>query len=95
MCEVDLEKIKLSFPNKPGRKEFLVDACIVPLVKALNTAGIFTDASCCGHGNRPGTIFLMDGRMLLIFPEEGGRAFDSVFTCPINLPNCPKWNRRR
>lgn len=43
-----------------------VDSCIVPLVRALDDAGIRTIASCCGHGHRPGSIAIEDGRELLI-----------------------------
>lgn len=44
-----------------------VDACIAPLVRALNNGGILTVASCCGHGNGPGRITLQDGRELAIY----------------------------
>lgn len=47
-------------------KRFDVDKCIVPLVKALNDAGIKTVASCCGHKKIYGNIALADGRELLI-----------------------------
>lgn len=43
-----------------------IDACIFPIVKALNQAGIETVASCCGHGMRPGRITMIDGRELII-----------------------------
>lgn len=46
-----------------------VDACIADLVQALNSAGIYTANSCCGHGKAPGVIFLHDGRVLMI--EKG------------------------
>lgn len=38
-----------------------VDYCLAPLVEALNNAGAFTKACCCGHGVGPGTILLHDG----------------------------------
>lgn len=47
-----------------------VDACIAPIVDALNAAGIYTANSCCGHGKAPGRISLHDGRELLIMPPE-------------------------
>ncbi len=57
-----------------------VDRCIVPLVKALNSARLRTIASCCGHGYRPGVIALSDGRELLICKDyETARLADSVF----------------
>lgn len=43
-----------------------IDACIAPIVQALNNAGIETVASCCGHGNCNGVISLSDGREILI-----------------------------
>ena len=43
-----------------------IDACIAPLVEALNEAGIRTDGSCCGHGKADGWIALHDGRKLTI-----------------------------
>lgn len=42
------------------------DPCLVPLVRALNDGGIRTVASCCGHGERDGSICLADGRELVI-----------------------------
>ncbi len=68
-----------------GGKERRVDACIVPIVRALNDGGIVTDASCCGHFNRWGTIMLKDGRELLIIPDwDSGRAFDKIHGRPIH-----------
>ena len=46
------------------------DPCLVPLVKALNDGGLRTTSSCCGHGHRPGSISLEDGRWLLIAPDD-------------------------
>ena len=43
-----------------------VDACIADLVQALNSAGIYTANSCCGHGKAPGVIFLHDVRVFII-----------------------------
>ena len=47
-------------------REWPIDACIAPLVDALNDAGIATAASCCGHGKGPGHIVTEDGRVLEI-----------------------------
>lgn len=47
-----------------------IDACIAPLVKALNDAGIYTASSCCGHGQYEGSIILHDGRTLVIKNTE-------------------------
>lgn len=49
-----------------GNEVVDVDACIAPIVRILNDAGIGTVASCCGHGHRPGNIALADGRELII-----------------------------
>lgn len=63
-----------------AREPFYVDRCLVPLVKALWSAGFTTVASCCGHGHRPGNIALDDGRELIIAPDyESGRKIDAIF----------------
>lgn len=43
-----------------------VDRCIAPIVAALNAAGIYTAACCCGHGAQDGSILLHDGRELVV-----------------------------
>jgi hypothetical protein len=43
-----------------------IDSCIADLVQALNSAGIYTSNSCCGHGKGDGIISLHDGRVLII-----------------------------
>ena len=48
------------------RKVVGIDACIAPLIRALQAAGIDTVASCCGHGKTLGRIDLADGRVLFI-----------------------------
>lgn len=45
------------------------DPCLAPLIRALNEGGIPTIASCCGHGQRLGSITLTDGRWLVIAPD--------------------------
>lgn len=47
-----------------------IDACIAPIVAALNAAGIETWQSCCGHGKGTGQINLADGRTLVITPPS-------------------------
>ena len=47
-------------------KVIYVDFCIAPFVVALNTAGLQTAASCCGHGKMPGNILLEDGTSIII-----------------------------
>lgn len=45
------------------------DPCLEPLVRALNGGGLQTLASCCGHGRRPGSVALADGRWLMVASE--------------------------
>lgn len=42
------------------------DPCIAPLVAGLNSAGLRTIASCCGHGRQPANIALSDGREIIV-----------------------------
>lgn len=51
-----------------------IDACIAPIVQALNDAGILTAGCCCGHGREPGNIILADGRELVILPAKSAGA---------------------
>ncbi|MDQ0726789.1 hypothetical protein [Microbacterium sp. W4I20] len=46
------------------------DPCLEPLIRALNTAGVATVASCCGHGTAPTWVSLKDGRDLVVFPDH-------------------------
>ena len=46
-----------------------IDSCMVPLVTALNCAGLETIACCCGHGKQPASVILKDGREVLIMPD--------------------------
>ena len=46
------------------------DPCLAPIVKALNEGGVATVASCCGHGQRLGSITLADARWLVLAPDE-------------------------
>lgn len=75
----------LSYTGKARKKIVGIDACIAPLVKALNNAGFTTVASCCGHGKRPGNIALADGRELIIAKDfEEGRKIDALFPVGID-----------
>jgi len=47
-----------------------IDACIAPIVLALEMSGIHMRGSCCGHGKEDGGIVLQDGRVLVI--KKGG-----------------------
>lgn len=61
-----------------GTPTIWCDPCLAPLVGALNSGGVTTVASCCGHGRRPGNIALDDGRELLVMPDYGAaREFDA------------------
>lgn len=48
----------------------MIDWCIVPIVEALNAGGVFTVASCCGHGKGGGSIILWDDRELVLRPTD-------------------------
>lgn len=70
----------LSHTGKAYKKPVGIDRCIAPIVKALNDRGIPTIASCCGHGERPGSIILNDGRELVICPDfDTARVVDKAF----------------
>jgi hypothetical protein len=56
----------LSCTGKTKWKKIGIDACIAPIVKALQKAGIDMRGSCCGHGKEHGDIHLQDGRVLII-----------------------------
>lgn len=53
---------------------FSIDRCIAPIVAALNRGGIATTACCCGHGDGPGSIFLGDGRSIVIAANQAEHA---------------------
>jgi hypothetical protein len=61
---------ELSHSGKPHWAVKKIDACIAPLVKALQSAGIYTRGCCCGHGSLVGDITLQDGRVLLIVNKD-------------------------
>ncbi len=65
--EVDVTvPAQFSHTGEARPKRVKIDACIAPIVDALNKAGILTGGSCCGHGKWPGWIVLEDGRTLTI-----------------------------
>jgi hypothetical protein len=47
-----------------------IDACIAPLVQALQAGGVNMRGSCCGHGTSEGHVHLEDGRVLLVLSRE-------------------------
>lgn len=56
----------LSHTGKTRKRIFKIDKCIAPIVRALENAGIYMLASCCGHGKGNGRIDLVDGRIITI-----------------------------
>lgn len=70
MCEhgdhVEVENLLAFDGESQHRRTWKIDACIAPIVKALNEGGVATVASCCGHGKTPGRIDLEDGRILVM-----------------------------
>lgn len=63
-----------------GHKNIQVDGCISGILRALNNEGVSTLASCCGHGNSPGSIVLQDGRELIIAPNyQTARLIEACF----------------
>ena len=65
-CEV---QVRLESVKVDGIEE-KIDACIAPIISALNAGGIPARYSCCGHDIEPGWIRLIDGRYLVIFPSR-------------------------
>jgi hypothetical protein len=59
-----------SCTGKARKASTFIDACIAPIVAALESAGIYMHASCCGHGKGTGRIDLADGRVLEIHANE-------------------------
>lgn len=49
-----------------------IDRCIAHIVAALNSGGVTTSASCCGHDDTKlyGSITLDDGRELIVVPDH-------------------------
>ena len=62
----------LSYSGVRHLKTAHIDACIAPLVKAMNEIGMETVSCCCGHGKHRPCINLADGRALVICeaPED-------------------------
>lgn len=53
------------------------DPCIEQVVRALNTNGLRTIASCCGHGTHPTSVLLSDGRTVLVVDDAtASRVYD-------------------
>jgi len=56
----------LSCTGYARMKHEAIDACIAPIVEALQRGCIDMRGSCCGHGKGVGDIHLQDGRVLII-----------------------------
>lgn len=69
---------RLSHTDEARTKVIGVDACIAPLVAALNAAGITTVASCCGHGHLPGNVILADDTWLTLLTREQAMAVNAL-----------------
>lgn len=71
--------------NPDGTPSVWCDPEIVDLVAALNDGGVPTVTSCSGHGHRPGTIGLADGRWLVVAKDDEERKkIDALFPVDIN-----------
>ena len=63
-----------------GKPTVWCDPEVAPLVAALNGAGFRTVASCSGHGKRPASIVLSDGREIIIAKDfDEARKIDGLF----------------
>jgi hypothetical protein len=60
----------LSHTGTAYERQFGIDACIAPIVDALQRGGVDMRGSCCGHGKAQGSIELADGRTLTIVPRK-------------------------
>lgn len=79
MCEYHDDMSHMVAVDIGGGQIRSIDKCLVPLVQALNAAGMPTAACCCGHGHIPGVVSLRDGREILITDEDGRGRFLASF----------------
>lgn len=74
----------LSSTGEAKQKLCGIDACIAPIIKALNDGGVATIGCCCGHKRRPGDILLADGRVLIIASSlDDAHKMEAPFTSGI------------
>ena len=76
-CRVGTYKCQVPMPIKGRRQD--IDLCIADIVAALNAANITTEASCCGHGDGPGSIALTDGREIKIQSAPSVKSLNEKF----------------
>lgn len=70
MCDKrNSTKVPLCKPRRNSKLKYAkVDACIAPLVAALNVFGIETMGACCGHGKyNPSIIIQGKGKKFDLF----------------------------
>ena len=67
-----------------GRPTVWCDPEVADLVTALCLGGVSTVASCSGHGHRPASIVLKDGRHLLILNQSEFDRVNRLFPTDIN-----------
>ncbi|GMM94174.1 hypothetical protein [Qipengyuania sp. MTN3-11] len=80
--------------DKTGEPTVWCDPEIADLVDALNTEDLATVASCSGHGYRPGSIALSDGRYLMVFGNmEHAAPAEAAF--PLDINGRPSTRHRR
>lgn len=70
--------------DSEGRPTVWCDPEVADLVTALCLGGVSTAASCSGHGHRPGSIVLKDGRHLMILSREEFERVNRLFPTDIN-----------
>jgi len=63
-CKLGSYECQVPMAIKGRRQD--IDACIADIVACLNAGNVTTVASCCGHGERSGSIMLEDGRELRV-----------------------------
>lgn len=84
MCRQAIDERRVFIRGEPKG----IDGCIVGLVVALNNAGLFTRASCCGHGKQPGRISLEDGREIILLTYDQAQTACQLFP-KLNEPVFP------
>ena len=85
MNETREERMVVVTRKPDGTPDVFCDPEIVDIVTALNAGGIRTVASCSGHGYRPGSIALADGRWLTIAADfQEWQEIEAIFPTDIN-----------